>query len=381
MREGWEYKKLGDACIVERGSSPRPIRDYITDSEDGVNWIKIGDTNKNEKYVTSTKQKITKKGAEKSRFVEVGDFILSNSMSFGRPYIMKVSGYIHDGWFVLRLPKDINSDYFWYLLSSPLLIEQFNLLAAGAIVKNISGDLVKKAELPIPPLPEQKQIVAILDKAFSAIHQAKANIEKNIQNAKDLLLSSKNKIFMSLENNMVQLPTICKEIFAGGDAPKNNMSKFKTSKYDIPIIANAVKDNGLYGYTDKARVIEPSITIAARGSGTGHTEIRKEPFLPIVRLIVLTPNLELISLEFLKYSIKNLTISKSGSAIPQLTIPMIKSYYLSIPSLEKQKTIVTKLSELDKKAENYNLINMNKISILEELKKSILQKAFAGELI
>jgi len=100
VREGWEVKALKDVCIVERGSSPRPIKNFITEDENGVNWVKIGDTKGVEKYIYKTNQKITKEGAKKSRFVDVGDFILSNSMSFGRPYIMKTQGYIHDGWFV-----------------------------------------------------------------------------------------------------------------------------------------------------------------------------------------------------------------------------------------------------------------------------------------
>lgn len=156
--EGWEKKKLGEVCMVERGSSPRPIKKFLTQSEDGVHWVKIGDVNEGDKYVRETKQKITKEGAKKSRFVDIGDFILSNSMSFGRPYIMDIQGYIHDGWFVLRLPKNINADYFWQLLASPYLKEQFNSLAAGAIVKNISGDLVKKALVPIPSIEEQEKI-------------------------------------------------------------------------------------------------------------------------------------------------------------------------------------------------------------------------------
>jgi type I restriction enzyme, S subunit len=157
--EGWEEKTLGEVCKVERGSSPRPIDKYFTDNSDGVNWIKIGDTKVVDKYIYTTKQKITKEGALKSRFVEIDDFILSNSMSFGKPYIMKTQGYIHDGWFVLRLPKNINTEFFWYLLASPYTMNQFVSLAAGAIVKNISGDLVKKTVLPIPPIKEQQIIV------------------------------------------------------------------------------------------------------------------------------------------------------------------------------------------------------------------------------
>jgi len=157
-------KSIDELCKVERGSSPRPIQKYITNNVDGVNWIKIGDVSDRDKYVVSTRQKITKEGAKKSRFVDIGDFILSNSMSYGRPYIMKIQGYIHDGWFVLRLPESLDSEYFWHILASPYLREQFENLAAGAIVKNISSDLVKKATIPLPPLEEQKNIVITIEK-------------------------------------------------------------------------------------------------------------------------------------------------------------------------------------------------------------------------
>ncbi|MGA8615104.1 MAG: restriction endonuclease subunit S [Xanthobacteraceae bacterium] len=156
---GWMDRTLDQVCIVERGSSPRPIKEYFTTRADGVNWIKIGDTEEGGKYVYSTAQKITPEGARQSRFVKEGDFILTNSMSFGRPYIMKASGYIHDGWFVLRLNTAIDTDYFYYLLSSPVVQSQFASLASGSVVKNISGDLVKKAVLPIAPLEQQHVIV------------------------------------------------------------------------------------------------------------------------------------------------------------------------------------------------------------------------------
>ena len=155
----WVDRTLDQVCIVERGSSPRPIKEYFTTKPDGVNWIKIGDTEEGGKYVYSTAQKVTPEGAKQSRFVKEGDFILTNSMSFGRPYIMKTSGYIHDGWFVLRLNIAIDTDYFYYLLSSAIVQSQFASLASGSVVKNISGDLVKQAVLPIPPLAHQHAIV------------------------------------------------------------------------------------------------------------------------------------------------------------------------------------------------------------------------------
>lgn len=159
--DGWVNKTLDQVCIVERGSSPRPIKDFFTTEPDGINWIKIGDTEEGGKYVFKTAQKITPEGAKQSRFVKEGDFILTNSMSYGRPYIMKTSGCIHDGWFVLRLNFEINSDYFYYLLSSNFVQSQFSRLASGSVVKNISGDLVKMVNLPIPPIEQQ---VGIVDK-------------------------------------------------------------------------------------------------------------------------------------------------------------------------------------------------------------------------
>jgi type I restriction enzyme S subunit len=103
LPEGWQWKTLEDVFLIERGGSPRPIKSYITDADDGINWIKIGDATKGDgKYIESTEQKIKPEGLKKSRLVEEGDFIMSNSMSFGRPYIMKTKGAIHDGWLLMR---------------------------------------------------------------------------------------------------------------------------------------------------------------------------------------------------------------------------------------------------------------------------------------
>jgi type I restriction enzyme S subunit len=193
--DGWEVKKLGELCIVERGSSPRPIKRYITNGNDGVNWIKIGDTKKVDKYIYNTAQKITRDGALSSRFVDVGDFILSNSMSFGKPYIMKTQGYIHDGWFVLRLPKHIDSKYFWYLLASPYTMNQFITLASGAVVKNISGDLVKKVILPVPSLNQQLQIVAKLDALSIETKKLKSIYKNKIDDLEELKKSILQRAF------------------------------------------------------------------------------------------------------------------------------------------------------------------------------------------
>lgn len=162
--ESWEWVRLGDALDIARGGSPRPIKAFITDSEDGVNWIKIGDTDKGGKYINGTNEKIIKEGIKKSRFVKKGDFLLSNSMSFGRPYILNIDGCIHDGWLVLsQRVKVFNKDFLYHLLSSRMVFNQFQSIVSGAVVNNLNSDKVRLTIVPIPPLEEQKRIVAKIE--------------------------------------------------------------------------------------------------------------------------------------------------------------------------------------------------------------------------
>lgn len=166
---GVEYKLFGEVATIARGASPRPIHKYITDNEDGVNWIKIGDVAVGSKYVTETKERITPEGAKHSRFVRKGDFILSNSMSFGRPYIMKTSGCIHDGWLsISNFEKFYLSDFLYHLLNANFVQRIMLHKASSGTVSNLNADIVKSLKLPVPPLPIQEEIVRVLDR-FDAL--------------------------------------------------------------------------------------------------------------------------------------------------------------------------------------------------------------------
>jgi len=156
--------ELGEIFEIARGGSPRPIDAYVTDDLEGVNWISISDASDSSKYITSTKRRIKQSGVSKSRLVYPGDLLLTNSMSFGRPYIMGTSGCIHDGWLVLSdKHQRTDPDFFYHLLSSAGVFGQFKRLAAGATVKNLNIDLVRSVTVPLPPLDEQRRIAAILD--------------------------------------------------------------------------------------------------------------------------------------------------------------------------------------------------------------------------
>ena len=171
----WFWVRLGEVLIIERGGSPRPIKDYLTDAPDGINWIKIGDTDKGGKFINSTLEKIKPEGVKKSRFVHKGDFLLSNSMSFGRPYILNIDGCIHDGWLVLRPVIELfDKEYLYYILSSQMVYKQFCSRVAGAVVNNLNSDKVAITLVPVPPLAEQKRIVAKIEELLPLIDRYEA---------------------------------------------------------------------------------------------------------------------------------------------------------------------------------------------------------------
>ena len=160
----WPLIAIGELCMVERGASPRPIRAFTTDSPDGVNWIKIGDAPIGSKYITATKERITAEGAAKSRPVKPGDFILSNSMSFGRPYIVDIDGCIHDGWLLLRLKSDrIDQDFLYHILGSKLVAVQFERAATGGVVNNLNSKIVRAVKISVPPIDVQKNIATEIE--------------------------------------------------------------------------------------------------------------------------------------------------------------------------------------------------------------------------
>lgn len=179
LPEGWAWCRLGEVVYLTRGSSPRPITHFITDASDGVNWIKIGDTQKVDKYLYDTEQKITPEGAKKSQRVEIGDLILSNSMSFGKAFILKTTGYIHDGWFLIKLLGLTSTDYFYYLLLSKLIQEQFQVTATGGVVQNIRSEIVYKTIIPLPPRAEQEYIASKIEHYLDKLDLVK---ELNIKN-------------------------------------------------------------------------------------------------------------------------------------------------------------------------------------------------------
>ena len=178
IKNTWEQRKFSDLVQIERGGSPRPIDDFITDSPDGLNWVKIGDAPAQGNYITKTAEKIKPEGLSKTREVHPGDLILSNSMSFGKPYIMGIDGCIHDGWLLIRNTyKVFDLTFLCHLLGTPQMIIQYKSLAAGSTVNNLNKELVGNTVVTIPTIKEQRvlgQYLETLDNLIT-LHQRKPN--------------------------------------------------------------------------------------------------------------------------------------------------------------------------------------------------------------
>jgi len=174
----WEAKKLGELSEIVRGGSPRPIDQYLTSANDGLNWLKIGDVDKEAKYVTATQEKVIFAALSKTREVNPGDLILSNSMSFGRPYILKIKTCIHDGWIaVTHISNEVSRDYIFYFMLSPESQDYFSANAAGSGVQNLNADIIKLLLVIYPKKEEQQKIADCLSSLDELIAAEASKVE------------------------------------------------------------------------------------------------------------------------------------------------------------------------------------------------------------
>lgn len=179
----------------------------------------------------------------------------------------------------------------------------------------------------------------------------------------------------------VKINSISKSITAGGDKP-NNYSEFKTEKFNIPILSNGKENDGVFGYTDIPKIIEPSITISSRGT-IGFSCVRRYPYFPIVRLISIIP-FNIINLDFVKIVFDVLIEKGVGTSVKQLTVPMLIDKLIPLPPIEEQKRIAEKINQLMPLINEYDSLEKNITKLNKEfpnsIKKSILQYAIEGKL-
>ncbi len=396
MKQGWQTYTLGQVCDIARGGSPRPIKSYLTDDPNGIRWIKIGDTEVGGKYISSTKERIIKEGIKSSRYVKAGDFLLSNSMSFGRPYILKVDGCIHDGWLVIRdYDETFIQDFLYYLLLSPSVAKQFEDGARGSTVRNLNTDIVSAIKVNVPTKKsEQQRIVSLLDAEFAKIDTLKANAERNLQNAKDLFQAALKKELEPKEGwNTKTLGEVCD--VQGGSTPLRSEPLFwKNGTYPWFTVDDIREQGRVITDTkqkitklawDKLRVFPANSVLLCCTASVGEYAITTIPLtsnqqfngLTIKKGFDITP----MYLFHFASTLKDKLLKLSGKAtIDFVSGSKVKSIVISYPSMVEQQSIVARLDALSEKCKTLQANYEKTIALCDDLKQALLRKAFNGEI-
>jgi len=379
MKQGWESKKLGDVCDIVNGGTPKTS---ISEYWNGDNlWITPKDMGKHDSiYVEDTSRKITDEGMQNSsaKLFSAYSVVLSSRAPIGHLAINKKPISTNQGCKGIVPSDEINYLYLYYFLKNS--VKLLNSLGSGTTFKELSSSKLKNVIIPIPPLEEQKQIVAKLDQCFEAIDKARANAAKNLENAKELFQSKLNDIFSQKGEGWVEkkLGDVCENL----DSKRIPITKNKRTEGNIPYYgASGVVDHVneyifnedlLLVSEDGANLLARTYPIAFSISGktwvNNHAHVLKFQSMAAQRFI-----------EYYLNSIK-LDDYVSGMAQPKLNQRMLNS--ISVPNADEhiQKDVVSRLDELKEQTQSLESKYQQELNSLEELKKSILQKAFEGEL-
>ena len=337
---------------------------------------------------------------EMKRFeLKPGDLIMSCSGTMGKVAIVPdgiKKGVINQALLKLTPNDNLGVEYLRYWMNSPDFIQRIEESTVGAAIKNVASvKILKEINIPIPPLQEQQQIVTILDQAFEAINQAKANIEINIENAKELFQSKLNDIF-SQKGDGWQEKTFKELSSRIGDGIHGTPEYDEDGEYffingnnlnngEIEIKENTKRVN-LEQYEKHYRELNDNTVLISINGTLGKVAFyNNEPVILGKSACYINFNKE-VQKHYIKYLVKsplffeNMSKMSTGATIKNFSLKSMRAYSLFLPPLNEQCLIVDHLNKLE-----FNLFSIldtytNKLESLEELKKSILQKAFAGEL-
>ena len=393
----WEQRKFSELVQIERGGSPRPIDDFITDAPNGLNWVKIGDAPTQGNYITKTAEKIRPEGLSKTREVHPGDLILSNSMSFGKPYIMGIDGCIHDGWLLIRNTYGVfDLTFLCHLLGTPQMLSQYRSLAAGSTVNNLNKELVGNTYVTIPSITEQRVLGAYLEQLDNLItlHQRKYDKLTNVK---------KSMLEKMFPQNGSNVPEIRFKGFteAWEQRKLSDCAGFRRGSFPQPYgnkdwydgegampfvqVADVSDDMKLVDDTKQkiSKLAQPMSVCAEEGSvlvtlqgSIGRVAIMQyKAFVDRTVLIFDKYNAD-IDKTFWAYIIKEKFIEEArkapGGTIKTITKEVLSDFDLMLPSYDEQKMLGKLLHSLD----HLITLHQRELEKLKKLKKACLEKMF-----
>lgn len=398
MKQGWEVKKLGDVCEFENGDRGSNYPSKAHRTQTGIPFINAGHLSENGvdfidmDYISQERYNLLGSGK-----IKENDILFCLRGSLGKFASVKnlEKGAIASSLVILRIKTSVLHNYLLAYLGSNICVDMINKYKGGAAQPNLSAGSLKNFTIPIPPLAEQERIVAILDKAFSAIEQAKQNAEKNLKNAKELFDSYLNGIFTNKGDDWEEKPlNEIAEYFNGLTySPKDvsgsgilvlRSSNIQNDELDF-------NDNVYVNLTvkDKIKVKENDILMCSRNGSkrlVGKTAkiqaLEEEMTFGTFMMIIRSENHEILSWFFKSVNFKEQISQGENTMINQITRYMLDDVVISMPrNRETQIKISNHLRILQLHIKDLETIFKQKINELEELKKSILQKAFNGELV
>lgn len=392
LPKGWEIKKLGEFCDIVNGTTPlRTNKEFW----EGGNypWFTIDDIREQGRMITYTKQKVTQAALKKLRILPEDTILLCCTASIGEYAITKIELTTNQQFngLVIKNKKEISPMFLLYFSST--LKDTLSDLSGKATIDFIPISRLKDIEIPLPPLPEQKRIVAILDEAFAAIDKAKANAQKNLQNAKQLFESYLQGIFENKGEGWEEKMLGEIAFVKSGGTP----SRAKKEYWDGNIAWYSSGElNELYTKDPERQINELAINnsnakIFPKGSlliGMYDTAALKMSIIERdatfnQAIAGVKPN-DKIDLIFILHSINSIKPDllnlRRGVRQKNLSLEKIKNIPIFLPTIKEQRTIVQKLNVLSTETKKLEVIYQHKLNDLEELKKSVLQKAFSGGL-
>lgn len=381
MRQGWKLKKLGELSdVITKGTTPTSVGFKF--QNEGINFVKVESITQNGSFIKNKFGYISLDAHEalKRSQLDEGDILFSIAGALGRTAIVSkdiLPANTNQALSIIRLKNnpDVLKQYVLSALTSGYAIEQIEKFKGGVAQQNLSLGQMKSFQIPIPPLQEQQQIVAILDKAFAAIDQAKANIEQNIVNAKELFQSKLNAVFSQTGDGWEEKKL--SELFklkSGDGLTAKNMNDGPHPVYG---------GNGIAGYHNDFNFQGPEIIIGRVGALCGNVRLIGEKFWLTDNAFRISEGLNEFDFEFVVYMLnyKNLRSFARQAAQPVISNSSLKDVVLSYPKNKSvQIELRQKIQGIEEQLELLKRPYSVKLESLEELKKSLLQKAFTGEL-
>lgn len=397
--KNWERKSLGDVCEIVNGSTPlRTNKDFWENGN--FPWFTIDDIREQGRIITDTKQKVTEAALSKLRVLPADTVLLCCTASVGEYAITKIELTTNQQFngLIVKDRKKLDPEFLMHYCST--LKDKLLGLSGKTTIDFIAISKLKPLEIPLPPLPEQQRIVSILDEAFACIERSRNAAIKNLKNAKELFESYLQGVFENGNWETKTIQEITKVIngyaFKSKDfKPTNTVKSVKITNVGVKEFVEEA-DNFLpeksketlkdFQVREGNIVIALTRTIISAGLKVAVVPESYDGALVNQRVAALVPNEKLVLQNFLYFYLTTSGVAKyvlehvNTLMQPNLSINDLKNMPFPFPSLKDQQTIVRQLDALRDETQKLEAVYQKKIDDLEELKKSILQKAFAGEL-